>query len=114
MAFPPITVNTRTFNQSSDGRYVLSTVTFGTPSNYIQIKGGSLSKDRKLITAAITRVLEKDVTVGTTVQRRSASVQCIIQVPATGFTSAELDAMASDISEFITVANLDRVLSGES
>lgn len=114
MPFSPITVNTKTFNASGDGRYMLSTVTFGSPQNYFTVKGGSLTKDRKSVVATITRVLQKDVTVNSVTSRLSASVQLIISVPDTGFTSTEVDGMASDISEFITAAILDRIMSGES
>jgi hypothetical protein len=93
---------------------MLSTVSFGSPANYFTVKGGSLSKDRKLVTAAITRIFEKDVTVDGVTVRKSASVQLIISAPDSGFTSTEIDVLASDISEFLTGANLDRILAGES
>jgi hypothetical protein len=114
MPFAPITVNTKTFNQSGDGRYMLSTVTFGQPSNYFNIKGGSLNKDRSTITGAITRVLEKDVTINGIASRKQASVQLVVSVPNTGFTSAELDSLCSDIDAFLTSSILDRILAGES
>jgi hypothetical protein len=114
MPFSPIVVNTKTFNQSGDGRYMRNTVTFGSPADYFTVKGGSLNKDRANITCAITRLLEKDVTVNGVTTRKSALVQTIITSPTTGFTSAELDAMVSDNSEFVTGAILDRILSGES
>jgi hypothetical protein len=110
----PITVNSKTFNQTQDGRYMISTYTFGSPANYITVKGGALTKDRKNIVCAFTRILEKDVTVAGVTTRRSASVQSIITVPTVGFTSAELDSMQSDNDALITAAILDRVLAGES
>jgi hypothetical protein len=114
MPFGPISVNTKTFNEAGEGRYVLSTITFGDPSNYFTIKGGALTKDRKAVSAAVTRILEKDVTVNGETSRRSASVQLVMSIPPQGFTSTEIDVLASDISEFITSAVLNRILSGES
>lgn len=114
MPFGPITVNTKTFNQSGVGRYMRSTVTFGSPSDYFTIKGGSLTKDKQSVSAAVSRILEKDVQVNGITTRRSASVQLIIQTPQTGFTSADIDSMALEISEFITSAITDRLMSGES
>lgn len=114
MPFAPITVNTKTFNQSGDGRYMLSTVTFGQPANYFTVKGGSLNKDRSAFTAAVTRTLEKDVTENGVTRRKSCSVQLIITSPNTGFTSTEIDGLASDIDQFLTSSTLDRVLNGES
>jgi hypothetical protein len=114
MPFSPITVNTKTYNQAGDGRYNLSTVTFGQPNDYFQIKGGSVTKDRRNIVAVVSRVLEKDVTVNGLTERRQASVQVIITVPTVGFTSSELDARQSDIDAFLTSAILDRLLAGES
>lgn len=114
MPFSPIVVGSNTFNQSGDGRYMLSTITFGQPSNYFSVKGGSLSKDRSVITAAVTRVLQKDLTVGTVTTRKDCSVQLVIQIPSVGFTSTEVDTLANDISTWLTAAILDRVLNGES
>lgn len=114
MPFGTITVNTKTFNQQGEGRYGLSTLTFGNPANYFTVKGGQLNKDRTTVTGAVSRVFQKDVTVGSATERLSASVQLVISVPRQGFTSTEIDVLVSDINEFITSANLDRVLSGES
>lgn len=112
--FGPITVNAKTFNQTTDGRYMISTYAFGSVADYFIVKGGSLTKDRKNIVAAVSRIFEKDVTTNGVVTRRSASVQSIYTVPTVGFLSAELDARQSDIDAFITGAILDRVLAGES
>lgn len=114
MPFAPITVNTKTYNAAGDGVYSRSTVAFGQPADRIQVKGGSLTKDRRNVVAVVSRVLEKDVTISGVVERRSALVQVLITVPPVGFTSAELDAMVLDCDAFITAGNLDRVLAGES
>lgn len=114
MPFAPITVNTKTFNAAGDGRYMLSTVAFGSPQDYFTIKGGSQSKDRKLITAAVSRIKEFDVTVNSVTTRVTASVQLVISAPKTGVPVAEFDTLALDISEFLTTATLNRLLAGES
>lgn len=114
MPFGPITANAKTFNQSGDGRYMLSTVTFGQPANYFQVKGGSPNKDRSNITAAVSRILEKDVTVNSVTSRRQAIVQNIITIPIVGFTSLEIDGLTSDLDVFFTQGVLDRLLNGES
>lgn len=114
MPFSPISVNSKTFNQAGDGRYNLSTLTFGNPLNYFNIKGASVNKDKTTLTGAVSRIIEKDVTVDGVTKRLSASVQLIITVPRTGFSSTDLDTAASDISEFLTSSTLDRILAGES
>lgn len=114
MPFGPISANAKTFNQSGDGRYMLSTVTFGQPANYFVVKGGSPNKDRSVITAAVSRVLEKDVTVNGVTSRRQAIVQTVITVPLAGYTSTEVDGLLSDNDVFLTPAILDRVMNGES
>lgn len=114
MPFAPIVVNTKTYNAAGDGVYSRSTVAFGQPADRFQIKGGSLTKDRRNVVAALSRVLEKDVTVNGVTERRSAIAQVVLTVPPVGFTSSELDAMVLDIDAFITSGNLDRLLAGES
>lgn len=114
MPFAPITVNTKTYNAAGDGIYSRSTVAFGQPADRIQVKGGSLTKDRRNVVAVVSRVLEKDVVINGITERRSALAQVIITVPPVGFTSEELDAMVLDCDAFITSGNLDRVLAGES
>lgn len=114
MPFGPITVNSKTFNQAGEGVYKLSTLTFGQPSNHFSVKGGSINKGRTAVVTAVSRTLEKDVVIDGTTTRKSANVQLVITVPPSGFTSAEVDVLASDISEFLTAGTLDRLLGGES
>lgn len=114
MPFGPIVVNTKTYNASGDGRYVDSTTSFGTPQNYFLVKGGSLTKDRRNIVAAVTRILEKDITVNGATERRQASVQIVFTLPSSGFTAAEADGLLKDVSDFIDSSTGDRLLRGES
>jgi hypothetical protein len=114
MPFGSIVVNSKTFTPQGEGRYGLSTLSFGDPANYLSVKGGQLTKDKSAYSAAVSRTLQKDVTIGSNTSRLSASVQLVISVPKQGFTSTEIDVLASDLSEFLTSSVLDRILSGES
>lgn len=113
MSFHPITVSGKTWHEAGPGRYMDSTVTFGSPLNYIQISGGKRSVKSGITTVAVSRVLQKDIPLPTgSSQRKSASVQLVIQVPD-GFTTSELDGMADTISSFLTVPTLERLLQGD-
>lgn len=112
MSFHPISVSTKTWNEVSPGRYMDSLVTFGSPSNYIQISGGKRNSKTGLTTASVSRVFQKDITVGGVTTRKSCSVQLVMQTPD-GFTTAEIDSMALTISDFLATATLERILQGE-
>lgn len=89
-----------------------STVTFGGASNYIQISGGKRNSKTGITSASISRIMQKDITVGSVTERRSLSCQLVIQA-ADGFTTTEVDALVLTISDFVTTANLERILQGE-
>lgn len=112
MSFHPITVSTKTWNEVGPGRYMDSAVSYGAPANYIQISGGTRNSKTGATSAAVSRVMQKDVVVGSTTTRQTASVQLVIQL-GSGFTSAEVDSMCLTISDFLTSAVLDRILLGE-
>jgi len=115
MSFHPIALTlptATTWNESGAGRYMLSTVTFGNPLNYINVSPGTRSSKVARTNAAITRFMQKDVTVGTVTTRRTMSMQLVLQVDD-GFTSLELDNSLIQLNEFVTVASLDRILNGE-
>lgn len=113
MPFGTITANTKTYEPRTPGSYVLSTVTFGQPTNEFRIRGAVVGKDG-LLRASISRILEKDVAVGSDTSRQQALVITNITVPVSAFTAAELDSLLLDTSEFITAATLSRILQGES
>lgn len=113
MAFNSISTNSKVFNSIGIGAYQLSTVVFGGLNNLFKITGGRKASSTAPTSASISRHIEKDVTVGTKTDRRKASVVVQLVVPE-GFTSADVDAMLSDIDLFATPANLDRLLMGES
>lgn len=112
MSFHPISVSTKTWNEVSPGRYMDSAVTFGSPLNYIQLSGGKLNPKTGLTTASVSRIQQKMVSVGTTTEKQTCSVQSIIQIPS-GFTTAEVDAMILTLSDLYTVSFLERLLQGE-
>lgn len=112
MSFHPITVSSKTWNEAGPGRYMDSAVTYGNPLNYIQVSGGTRNSKTGTTSAAISRVQQKNVTVGSETFLRTASVQLVIQI-TDGFTASEVDAMVLTISDFINVATLDRILLGE-
>lgn len=110
MPFGVLTLGSATFNPRKEGHYVESTVAFGDPNNYLVVRPVSFNKDVARI--AISRVLEKDVTVGSAELRQMATVTMTINATV-NFTAAELDALAADLSSFITSDTLSRVLQGE-
>lgn len=113
MPFGTITVNGSTFEPRQPGIYSLAGVTFDAPSNEIRLRGATISKNGG--SATVTRYAAKDVVVGDDTIRKNCAVSLQIQVPSgTGFTAAEIDAMALDISEFLTTENVSRLLQGES
>lgn len=112
MSFHPVTVSTKTWNEVSPGRYMDSAVSFGQPQNYIQISGGKLNPKTGITTAAVSRIQQKDVTVGSTTTRNTASCQCVIQIPV-GFTTADIDALMLTLSDLVTTQFLERLLQGE-
>lgn len=113
MPFGTITVNTKSYDPRSPGIYSLSTVAFGDPQNEFRIRGASSSKD-ELLRGSVTRILEKDVVVGSDTARKQCAVTLTIAVPYKGYTGSDVDALASDISEFLTPGVITRLLQGES
>lgn len=113
MPFGDIISQSKTYSPRSPGYYVDNTLSFGDPLNEYRIKGATESRDG-LLRSTTTRVLQKDVTVEGETQRLQASVQLLIAVPQSGFTAAELDSLAEDISTFFTAGTITRLLQGES
>lgn len=113
MPYGTITVGSDSYASRSPGVYAKSTVSFGDPANEFRIRGASLGKDG-LLRASIVRLLQKDVTTGSGTVRKAANVTITIAVPTSGFTSAELDNLALDISTFLTTDTITRLLQGES
>lgn len=113
-AFGTIVANTINFAARTVGTYMEEGLAFGDPQSYIRIRPGARRKDGQL-SAGITRVMEKDVTVGDDVERHNCVVTLNIIAPPSGsFTASEIDSMVSDISSVATVDNLNAILQGKA
>lgn len=113
MPFGNISVNSKTFEPRSEGTYQLTGISFGSPTNEFRIRPAATPGKDGLLRASIIRVLEKDIVVGSSTVRKAGIAGLNIAVPPSDFLGGELDAMVSDISEFITAGIISRVLSGE-
>lgn len=113
MPFGTITAQSKNYEPRKPGYYVLSTVSFGSPTDEFRIRSSGTPDQNGILRSSITRVLEKDVTVGATTSRKAIVVTLNIASPVSGFTAAEADSLALDISEFVTAATVTRMLSGE-
>lgn len=91
----------------------MSTLAFGDPSDEYRISGASTGRDGNL-RSSVVRILQKDVVVGGDTLRKQCSVSLQITTPTAGFTSAELDSLAEDISTFLTASSVTRLMQGES
>lgn len=109
---PFVLSGSRTYNQTGAGLYTLATVTFGGPSDWFKIAPGRQTKGG-LVNMSITRGREKDITIGGLSQRSRLLLIKQFQVEQ-GWTSAEMDACASDMSEFLTPERIDYFMLGGS
>lgn len=114
MPFGTITSQTVNYAPRQPGQYVKDTLTFGDPTNEFRIRGAASPDRNGVRRSSVSRVLSKDVTTGSTTERKSATVTMAITVPDSGFTAAELDSLATDLSNFITSETVTRLLAGES
>jgi len=113
MPFGTITSNSKTFEPRNPGVYSESSTDFASPQNEYRLRGGSTRKDKSL-TAGVTRVMQKDVSVGVLTTRQQAIVSLSITIPGgPAFTPADIDSMALDISNFIAPDTVSRLLQGE-
>lgn len=107
------TVNgAQSWAEAGSGRYVLTTTAFGTPLEYLKFSGGRLGKDG-LITANMSRALEKDITINGEVFRKRLLCSMNLVVPATGFTTGDADMSIKLLDEIATTSFIDRLLKGE-
>lgn len=109
MSFQTLAFSDKTFNMVGPGRYMASTVTFGNPRDYIQVRGGTYNAKTGIVTASLSRNIEKLDTEGAT---EMLSLQVIIQVPHS-FRTAEVDSALEDLSVLLNVPFLERLLQGE-
>lgn len=110
MPLTAITVNSKTFNPSQTGRYLLSTLTWGQPLNYFKLTPGTTSNNG-ITTMSTSRIIQKDVVVGDKTERRQLSVQLIVQTTG-DFTTAEINGAVSDIDAYTDEPSLNYQLNG--
>jgi len=112
MPFGTITAQTQTYDPRSPGIYTRTSVGLGQPDNSFVIRPASSKADP--LRASVSRVIQKDVVVGGSTVRKTATVTVSCVVPSADFTSTEVDSLVADISEFITATSITRILQGES
>lgn len=114
--FNTITTPRGVFALRSDGKYSLNSRTFADPQSEFRLRPAKPAlKTGQPGVASVLRVLEKDVTVGASTQRKQCTVQTIITVPRDNtFTTAELADMIADTGIFLDTAVISRMLQGES
>lgn len=113
MPFGTITVGASTYDPRTPGTYSKTGVTYDQPSNEFRIRGASFGKVSG--SASVQRFMQKDVTVGGALERRSCTVTLQISIPKLGgFSPVELDDLATDIATFISTNTVSRLLQGES
>lgn len=111
MPFGTITAQTKLFEPRSPGIYSLAGLSFEQPGDEFRLKGATRGETR---TCSVTRVVQKDITIGTELKRLGMVVSIQISIPSyTAFTSAMVDSAAADLSEFITPSSVSRLLQGE-
>lgn len=113
MPFGNIIAQTIVYEPRNPGVYSRAGVTYEQPLNEFRIRGAKPSGTSR--TANISRVVQKDITVGSGTERRQMTVSLNITTPAAGgFTPAELDSAVADLSEFVTASTISRVMQDES
>lgn len=113
MAFGTLTVGTTTYNSVGPGEYMLSTVAFGSPAHMFKLSPGKKANAKAPTSFAITRILDRDFTVNSVVERRRCSLSVQFNVPD-GFTMADIDVMLEQASVLATQEFLTRLAMGES
>lgn len=111
MPFGSITAQTKVYEPRSPGIYSLAGLSFEQPGDEFRLKGATKGEIRS---CSVTRVVQKDVTLGSELKRLGMTVSLQIQIPSnSSFTSAMADSAVADISEFITALSVSRLLQGE-
>lgn len=115
MALGNIVIGTTTFIDTGRGRYIDNAQTVGGLRNELKIAPGTLAKKAvpPVITASVSRLQEKTVTVNAVSQTKRATMTLTI-ASEPGFSATDLDVLASDLATFITVGNLNLILNGAS
>lgn len=111
MSFQQIVTSNKTFLERGRGVYSASDVSFGAPANEFRLRANT---NKKAPSVGIGRYLEQDIVSGSNTIRVGANVLLTISMPTVGITTAQVDAMASDIAEFCTPANISDLLQGRN
>lgn len=113
MPFGQISSQSITYDPRSPGVYQKTGLAFSDPKNEFQLRGYTGSKDG-FLRSAVTRVLQKDVTVGSETLRKTATVEVRLVVEGgSGFTPTEIDSLATDCSNFLSTDTISRLFAGE-
>jgi len=114
MPFGTLTAQTITYEPRKPGTYQKTALALGAPVDEFRFTGASPNGKSKTLSMSVTRIKQKDVTVGATTVRKPAIVTVNFQLPDDGsFTSTEGDSLLVDINEVITAALLARLASSE-
>lgn len=117
MAFSTITTTVSSYVQDIPGNYQKSGTAFSAPPDHFQLTGGATVKGitrGKVVRQKYADVQVPGAAVGVT-KRVAASASLLISVPASGgFTSTDVAAMVDELKQFLTSANVDRLMKGES
>lgn len=111
MPYGTISSQTVDYAPRSPGTYTKSTLAFGQPDNSFVVRAANPKSEP--LRAAVSRVLQKDIVVGANTSRKTATVTLSIVIPSADFTAAEVDSMATDISNFLTTDTVTRMFMGE-
>lgn len=95
----------------NSGTYTKSTLAFGQPDNSFVIRPAQPKADP--LRASVSRILQKDVVVGSNTVRKTATATISIVVTP-DFTATEVDSLVTDLSNFITVDTVTRMFMGEA
>lgn len=102
-----------TYEPRGNGLSVKSTITFADPANEFRFRAGSVKN--KILSAGVTRLIEKDVVSGGTTVRENMVITINFQLPSNGvFSQTEVDTALAEISEALTSSVISRLLQGEA
>lgn len=115
MALGNIVIGSTTFVDTGRGRYIDSTQSVGGLRNELKISPGTLAAKAvpPTVNASVSRLQEKTVVVNTVSTTKRANITLTISIEP-GFSATDVDTLASDLSTFITVPNLNLILNGAS
>lgn len=105
-----------TYNQAGTGKYINANTTFGGVQDYYALS--AVRKTKPIGGAStgysfgINRYQEYDNTVGSVTTRLACRVRLVVEIDD-GFPLANVDAMLRQIDEFVSTANVTRILNGE-